>query len=54
MYAQLATTTVNKGDKITAKQFSGTVGKAGTATGAHLHFEVMVDGEYVDPAEYIK
>ena len=54
LYAQLATTTVNKGDKITAKQSIGTVGKTGSATGAHLHFEVMVDGEYVDPAEYIK
>lgn len=54
LYAQLATTTVNKGDKITAKQSIGTVGKTGNATGAHLHFEVMVDGEYVDPAEYIK
>ena len=54
LYAQLATTAVNKGDKITAKQSIGTVGKTGTATGAHLHFEVMVDGEYVDPAAYIK
>ena len=54
LYAQLATTSVNKGDKITAKQSIGTVGKTGNATGAHLHFEVMVDGEYVDPAEYIK
>jgi len=54
LYAQLATTSVNKGDKITAKQSIGTVGKTGSATGAHLHFEVMVDGEYVDPAAYIK
>ena len=54
LYAQLATTTVNKGDKITAKQSIGTVGKTGNAPGAHLHYEVMVDGEYVDPAEYIK
>ncbi len=54
LYAQLATTTVNKGDKITAKESIGTVGKTGNATGAHLHFEVMVDGEYVDPAAFIK
>lgn len=54
LYAQLATTKVKKGDNITAKQSIGTVGKTGTATGAHLHFEVMVDGEYVDPAAYIK
>lgn len=54
LYAQLASTSVKKGDKVTAKQSIGTVGKTGTATGAHLHFEVMVDGEYVDPAVYIK
>ena len=45
---------VKKGDKITAKQSIGTVGKTGKATGAHLHFEVMVDGEYVDPVAYVK
>ncbi len=54
LYAQLATTNVKKGDEITAKQSIGTVGKTGKATGAHLHYEVMVDGEYVDPAAYIK
>lgn len=54
LYAQLATTNVKKGDEITAKQSIGTVGKTGKATGAHLHFEVMVDGEYVDPAAFIK
>ena len=54
VYAQLATTNVNKGDTITVKQFIGTVGKTGTATGAHLHFEVIVDGEYIDPVEFIQ
>ena len=54
LYAQLATTNVNKGDKITAKQSIGTVGMTGNATGAHLHYEVMLDGEYVDPEAYIK
>lgn len=54
LYAQLATTSVKKGDAVTAKQSIGTVGKTGNATGPHLHFEVMVDGEYVDPAAYIK
>ena len=54
LYAQLATTNVKKGDEITAKQSIGTVGKTGKATGAHLHYEVIVDGEYVDPEAYIK
>lgn len=54
LYAQLATTNVKKGNEITEKQSIGTVGKTGKATGAHLHYEVMVDGEYVDPVAYIK
>ena len=54
LYAQLASTSVKKGDKVTAKQSIGTVGKTGNATGAHLHFEMMVDGEYVDPASFMK
>lgn len=54
LYAQLATTNVKKGDEIIAKQSIGTVGKTGNATGDHLHFEVMVDDEYVDPAAFIK
>ena len=54
VYAQLATTNVKMGQKVGPKQLIGTVGKTGNATGAHLHFEVMVDGEYVDPAVYIK
>ena len=54
LYAQLASTSVKKGDEVTAKQSIGTVGKTGNATGAHLHFEVMVDGKYVDPSAFIK
>ncbi|MBQ8637100.1 MAG: peptidoglycan DD-metalloendopeptidase family protein [Clostridia bacterium] len=54
LYAQLATTKVKKGDEIAVKQSIGTVGKTGNATGAHLHFEIMVDGEYVDPSAFIK
>ena len=48
------TTSVKKSDAVTSKQSIGTVGKTGNATGPHLHFEVMVDGKYVDPAAYIK
>lgn len=54
VYSQLATANVKKGDSITARQSIGTVGKTGKSTGAHLHFEVMIDGEYCDPASLIK
>jgi murein DD-endopeptidase MepM/ murein hydrolase activator NlpD len=28
-------------------------GTTGSSTGRHLHFEVMVDGSYVDPMDWI-
>lgn len=49
IYAQLSATNVKKGDKININQSIGAVGSTGNSTGAHLHFEVMIDGEYVDP-----
>ncbi|RUS43073.1 murein hydrolase activator EnvC [Cohnella sp. AR92] len=39
---------VKRGDKI------GLVGKTGTATGYHLHFEVRKNGDPVPPAPYLK
>ncbi len=38
---------IHKGDVI------GYVGSSGRSTGPHLHFSVIVDGQFVDPAPYI-
>ncbi len=52
-YSQLSKTSVKKGDSVSPNQAIGAVGNTGASTGAHLHFEVMLDGEYVDPKSLI-
>lgn len=40
---------VKVGDKVSAGQHIADIGSAGGSTGAHLHFEVLIDKETVDP-----
>lgn len=49
-YAHLDSYKVRKGDQVAAGDIIGAVGSTGVATGPHLHFEVISDGETVDPA----
>ncbi|WOR14266.1 M23/M56 family metallopeptidase [Hyphomonas sp. FCG-A18] len=48
-FAQLSEIKVWVGDKVEAGNKIGMIGKTGRATGPHLHFEVWVDDEPVDP-----
>jgi murein DD-endopeptidase MepM/ murein hydrolase activator NlpD len=53
LYGHLATIRVQSGETVAAGAVVGTVGRSGNATTHHLHFELRVDGEAVDPAPYL-
>lgn len=44
---------VNEGDVVTKGQAIGRVGNTGYSFGAHLHFEVRINGNRVNPAPYL-
>ncbi|MBC6720534.1 M23 family metallopeptidase [Treponema sp. Marseille-Q4130] len=49
IYAHLSDVLVHEGDIVTGRTRIGSVGKTGAATGAHLHFEIRVNGVSTDP-----
>ncbi len=53
LYYHLDTVRVSPGDPVLQGRIIGTVGVTGLATGPHLHWELRVGGEAVDPARYI-
>lgn len=48
-HMQFGSTALKVGDKIAVGEFIGLVGSTGVTTAPHLHFEIVVDGAYVDP-----
>ena len=46
--------TVQVGDTVKRGQVLGYMGATGNTTGAHLHFDINIDGAYVDPAPYLE
>ncbi len=48
-YGHLSRINVKRGQKVRQRQMIGRVGKTGYATGPHLHFELRVNGEAINP-----
>ena len=53
MYAHCSELLVEVGDEVTKGDVIAKVGSTGNSTGPHCHFEVIINGEKVDPAPYL-
>ncbi|MBR2976888.1 MAG: M23 family metallopeptidase, partial [Oscillospiraceae bacterium] len=53
LYAHLDHAVVSAGDYVKQGQVIGYVGSTGWSTGAHLHFEIHLNGSTVNPMDYI-
>ncbi|WP_295465568.1 M23 family metallopeptidase [uncultured Pseudomonas sp.] len=52
-YAHLSRTFVKEGQVVTPGQLLGAVGSTGRSTGPHLHFEILREGQFVDPQRFL-
>tara|TARA_E500000305_G_scaffold107965_2_gene109213 strand:- start:571 stop:1272 length:702 start_codon:yes stop_codon:yes gene_type:complete len=52
-YGHLSAYTVQAGDMVSKGDLIGYVGSTGRSTGPHLHYEVRIDGEPVNPIPYM-
>jgi len=52
-YGHLDTLKAMAGEEVSRGQIIGTVGMTGRATGPHLHYEVLVHGDAVNPIAYL-
>lgn len=52
-YFHAAQVLVEEGDLVEAGDVIALVGSTGMSTGPHLHFELVIGGEEVDPLEYL-
>ena len=53
IYMHMTNYVVSAGQSVSQGQVIGYVGKTGIATGNHLHFGILYNGAYVNPANYV-
>ncbi|MBR0130334.1 MAG: peptidoglycan DD-metalloendopeptidase family protein [Firmicutes bacterium] len=53
-YCHMDKISVEEGASVESGAVIGTVGSTGNSTGPHLHFELLLNGENVDPIEYLQ
>ena len=52
-YGHLSEIEVQVGETVKAGQTVGRMGSTGRSTGPHLHYETRIDGEAVDPHQFL-
>ena len=52
-YAHMSSMSVSSGTSVDQGQQLGAVGSTGNSTGPHLHFETRVNGNAVNPRQYL-
>ena len=54
VYGHMSEISVAEGQDVAQGQILGRLGSTGRSTGPHLHYEVRVDGEPVDPERFLR
>ncbi|WP_062328921.1 M23 family metallopeptidase [Treponema endosymbiont of Eucomonympha sp.] len=53
LYAHMDTVRAAKGQNVSQRDIIGTIGETGLAVGPHLHYEVHIGSDIVDPEPYV-